>query len=111
MGWLWFIPGFHMPQPPPNMPVEVPPPTHWKLTRKEVDFPLGIGAWIVDIDIQMVWLPLGTAAYPPKRQTSLDSATGEVAEPVSGGLIASVSDMATGGAVASAVETVQAARD
>jgi phosphatidylinositol-3,4,5-trisphosphate 3-phosphatase/dual-specificity protein phosphatase PTEN len=78
------------------------------LNRKEIDFPLGIGSWIIDIDIQMVWLPLGTEAGPPKRQTSLESSQGQVSEPISGGVLAGA---VTVDAPASTVETVQAARD
>lgn len=62
MGWFWFIPTFHMPQPPPTASGNVsttPTPTHWLLSRKDVDFPIGIGNWIVDIDLEMSWLPAG----------------------------------------------------
>ncbi|GJJ07172.1 hypothetical protein Clacol_001372 [Clathrus columnatus] len=55
MGWFWFIPTFHMPQPPPSEGSASP--VHWLLTRKDVDFPLGIGASIVDIDLEMSWVP------------------------------------------------------
>lgn len=56
MGWIWFIPTFHMPQPPPS--AETPTtPVHWLLSRKDVDFPIGFGAWIVDIDVEMSWVP------------------------------------------------------
>ncbi|QRV81977.1 Dual specificity phosphatase, catalytic domain [Ceratobasidium sp. AG-Ba] len=43
MGWMWFIPAFHM--------AESEVETTIKLTRKEVDFPLGVGAWIESIEI------------------------------------------------------------
>lgn len=60
MGWLWFVPAFHMSQPPPPLPPptadDVSQSTHLHLSRKDVDFPLGIGAWIVDIDIEMAWV-------------------------------------------------------
>ncbi|KIJ56953.1 hypothetical protein M422DRAFT_57516 [Sphaerobolus stellatus SS14] len=103
LGWIWFIPTFHMPQPPPQTGAEIPP--------LDIDFPVGIGSWIVDLDIEMQWLPLASAAVPPARQTSKDSAEGEIAEPVPGGILAGVGDMAAGSTVASAVEAVQAARD
>ncbi|KAF8580595.1 phosphatases II [Ramaria rubella] len=71
MGWLWFIPAFHMTQPPPRTTDEAPSPVHFRLGRKDVDFPLGIGAWIVDIDIEMAWVAIESqASYdpPPQRQ-------------------------------------------
>jgi hypothetical protein len=101
-----------MPQPPPTTLSEVPPLTQWKLTRKELDFPIGIGSWIIDVDIQMTWLPLGTKARPPKRQTSLESAQREITEPVSGGVLAGLATAGDhGGVTGSTVETVQAAKD
>jgi len=111
MGWLWFIPTFHMPQPPPQTASEVPAPIHFKLTRKEIDFPVGIGSWIVDLDIEMQWLPLDSRAVPPARKTTQDEMQGKGSEPVSGGVLAGVGQIATGGAVESAVDTAQAARD
>lgn len=62
MGWLWFIPAFHMSAPfaqPENT-------TKFLLTRQEIDFPLGIGSAIVDVEISLEWLrerhPKGTAS-------------------------------------------------
>ncbi|KAG6857038.1 hypothetical protein H0H87_010392 [Tephrocybe sp. NHM501043] len=49
MGWFWLVPTFHM------APVSEGP-TKLRLTRKELDFPLGIGSAIVDIEIQMEWV-------------------------------------------------------
>ncbi|CUA71045.1 hypothetical protein RSOLAG22IIIB_04437 [Rhizoctonia solani] len=43
MGWMWFIPAFHMPEGATESTI--------KLTRKEVDFPLGAGAWIEGVEI------------------------------------------------------------
>ncbi|KAF8499993.1 phosphatases II [Gautieria morchelliformis] len=59
MGWLWFVPAFYMPQPLPRAD-DVPQSTHIRLSRKDVDFPLGIGSWIVDIDIEIEWVPVGS---------------------------------------------------
>lgn len=59
MGWLWFIPAFHMPQPPPRTLKDPPERSHIRLSRKDIDFPLGIGAWIIDIDVEMAWIPMG----------------------------------------------------
>ncbi|KAG8694399.1 Telomerase protein component 1 [Ceratobasidium sp. 394] len=43
MGWLWFIPAFHI--------ADDETETTIKLTRKDLDFPLGVGAWIESVDI------------------------------------------------------------
>jgi phosphatidylinositol-3,4,5-trisphosphate 3-phosphatase and dual-specificity protein phosphatase PTEN len=59
MGWLWFVPAFHMPQPLPRTADDVPQSAHLRLSRKDVDFPLGLGSWIVDIDIEMAWVAVG----------------------------------------------------
>jgi len=48
MGWVWFIPTFHMTRGSSE-------PMHLKLTRKEVDFSLGAGSWIIDVDIELEW--------------------------------------------------------
>ncbi|KAK7042977.1 Telomerase protein component 1 [Paramarasmius palmivorus] len=49
MGWLWLVPSFHMPS-------DSKERTTLKLTRKEVDFPLGIGKDIVDVEIGFEWV-------------------------------------------------------
>jgi phosphatidylinositol-3,4,5-trisphosphate 3-phosphatase and dual-specificity protein phosphatase PTEN len=51
MGWFWFIPTFHMPHSPASGP------THLTLTREEIDFAIGIGGGIVDVDVSLEWLP------------------------------------------------------
>ncbi|KAF8734956.1 phosphatase, partial [Rhizoctonia solani] len=43
MGWMWFIPAFHMADGATESTI--------KLTRKDVDFPLGVGAWIEGVEI------------------------------------------------------------
>ncbi|CAE6439660.1 unnamed protein product [Rhizoctonia solani] len=43
MGWMWFIPAFHMPDGATESTIT--------LTRKEIDFPLGAGAWIEGVEI------------------------------------------------------------
>ncbi|KAB5590839.1 Ptenb protein [Ceratobasidium theobromae] len=43
MGWMWFIPAFHMTEGGPESTIQ--------LTRKDVDFPLGVGAWIEGVEI------------------------------------------------------------
>ena len=59
MGWLWFIPTFHMPHPPTTGATSIAggmPATHLLLTRKEVDFAIGAGARIIDVDIALDWV-------------------------------------------------------
>jgi phosphatidylinositol-3,4,5-trisphosphate 3-phosphatase/dual-specificity protein phosphatase PTEN len=51
MGWLWFIPCFHLPQPP--MPTA--PPVKFVLPRSELDFPLGFGALLLDVEVTLGW--------------------------------------------------------
>ena len=51
MGWLWFIPCFHLPQPP--MPTA--PPVKFVLPRSELDFPLGFGALLLDVEVTVGW--------------------------------------------------------
>lgn len=126
MGWFWFIPTFHMPHPPPShspaFSVSTPSPyasqtTHLVLTRKELDFPLGAGSALIDVDVALEWVTLrpgkSRELQPPKAQTSQDSSQGVGGEPdtsvgpmgvIAAGLQAAVSD-ATG---REAVEVVQA---
>ncbi|KAF7980319.1 hypothetical protein HWV62_39122 [Athelia sp. TMB] len=47
MGWIWFIPTFHIPS---NF---IPTPQKFLLARKEIDFHVGIGAALVDVEIIM----------------------------------------------------------
>ena len=49
-----------MSQPPPGTSDDIPQSAHIHLSHKDVDFPLGIGAWIVDIDIEMGWVAVGS---------------------------------------------------
>ena len=50
MGWFWFIPTFHLSQDTYS--------TTLKLKRKEVDFPLGPGEWLVDVEVGIEWVSL-----------------------------------------------------
>ncbi|KAG6880011.1 hypothetical protein C0992_008218 [Termitomyces sp. T32_za158] len=62
MGWLWLIPTFHM-------KTASEGPTHFRLKRKELDFPLGLGSAIIDVEIEMEWLPRGdNEAVQPSAQ-------------------------------------------
>jgi phosphatidylinositol-3,4,5-trisphosphate 3-phosphatase/dual-specificity protein phosphatase PTEN len=82
MGWLWFIPTFHMPQPPPSPASSPLPPTKFVLTRKELDFPVGLGTGIVDVEIEMEWIPsselIAVDVEPPTplSETGEESVTG-----------------------------------
>ena len=69
MGWLWFIPTFHMSQP-PSM---THPPTKLVLTRKELDFPLGVGEGILDVEITLEWRPAKTVVQLPSVQSNGNS--------------------------------------
>lgn len=56
MGWIWLIPTFHMPHGPAQNGGEddaKPTLTTIRLTRKEVDFSIGLGAGIVDVEISL----------------------------------------------------------
>ncbi|TFK41650.1 hypothetical protein BDQ12DRAFT_703689 [Crucibulum laeve] len=97
MGWVWFIPAFHMPQPPPSSsnPNPATPSKKFVLTRKEVDFPVGIGSGLVDVEISMEWVTPEDVhraedladVEPPPRAKSGD-ALDDTTEP--GGLAATV---------------------
>ncbi|KAJ3565885.1 hypothetical protein NP233_g7356 [Leucocoprinus birnbaumii] len=58
MGWIWLIPAFHMPQPSSAQEGNGASSTTIRLTRKEIDFPIGLGAGIVDVEISMEWVDL-----------------------------------------------------
>ena len=102
MGWFWFIPTFHM------QPRSSGSSTTLRLTRKELDFPLGIGASIIDLEVTMEWCPeTADVITPPARQGSPESRAGE-GEPA--GLAATVESIGTGN-ISQAVEAKQAAED
>ena len=63
MGWFWFIPTFHISQEEEE--------AHFRLTRKEVDFPLGPGGWLVDLDVRLRWERDQSVA--PAKQMSAES--------------------------------------
>ncbi|KAJ6486884.1 phosphatases II [Mycena sanguinolenta] len=107
--WLWFIPAFHMP-PQPATGSTPQPPTKFTLQRKEVDFPIGVGSALIDVEMEMEWLRTtdSEAVQPPARQTSADSAAGDKAEPA--GLAATLEAVAAGN-IGDAVEAKQAAED
>ncbi|KZT61705.1 hypothetical protein CALCODRAFT_490953 [Calocera cornea HHB12733] len=48
MGWFWFIPAFEMMHASDGI-------YRYKLERSDLDFALGPGAWIVDVETEMQW--------------------------------------------------------
>jgi hypothetical protein len=64
MGWFWFIPTFHMPQ-----ASRSPTLSKLILQRSDIDFPLGIGARIVNVEVGLEWC----SAKPEAR---LDAGSG-----------------------------------
>lgn len=67
MGWFWFVPAFHF--------AEGERKKKWKLARKELDFPLGVGSDIIDVEIEMERVD-ETLAEPPARVSSIESRAG-----------------------------------
>ncbi|TBU59352.1 phosphatases II [Dichomitus squalens] len=75
MGWFWFIPTFHM-QHPRGAP-GIQQATTLTLTRKELDFAVGIGSNIIDVAVSMEWCDeAANVVSPPERVTSTDIAEG-----------------------------------
>ena len=76
----------------------------WKLTRKELDFPLGVGSDIIDVEIEMERAD-ETLAEPPARVSSIESRAGK-GEPSS--TVANVTHTLVAGNVEDAVRAQQA---
>ncbi|KAF7761729.1 hypothetical protein Agabi119p4_9721 [Agaricus bisporus var. burnettii] len=56
MGWIWLIPTFHMPHPPlETQDADGTTTQTIRLSRKDVDFPIGLGAGIIDVEISLKW--------------------------------------------------------
>lgn len=103
MGWFWFVPTFHMHHP----RADAQRGTTFVLTRKELDFPVGIGANVVDVAVSMEWCPeAADAVDPPARATSADIAEGRE-EPTG----IAVALPAVAGGSGGVVEAQQAAED
>jgi len=96
MGWLWCVPAFHF--------AEGEKRKKWKLTRKELDFPLGVGSDIVDVEIDMERVG-ETLTEPPARVSSIESRAGK-GEP--GSTVANVAHTLISGDVESAMRVHQA---
>ena len=104
MGWFWFIPTFHMHHPRGAAEQSAT----FVLTRKELDFPVGIGANIIDVAVSMEWCSeAADVLSPPERVTSLEMEEGK-GEPA--GVAATLPAVATGEAREIA-EATQAAED
>ncbi|EJD05379.1 uncharacterized protein FOMMEDRAFT_152681 [Fomitiporia mediterranea MF3/22] len=120
MGWFWFIPAFHMPPPPVDSKQRSLPPTvtNFVLSRKEIDFPIGAGAALVDIDVALEWVipdldPVAASRGPPKTQTSGDSAKGTGGEPggpggIAGSVVAGVRAVVSDSTGREVVEALEA---
>jgi phosphatidylinositol-3,4,5-trisphosphate 3-phosphatase/dual-specificity protein phosphatase PTEN len=106
MGWLWFIPIFHL----SNSLSSTHETTQFTLTREELDFALGIGSAIIDVEISMQVCGEAEAdtVQPLARQTSQELGDEEVDE--SAGITSAVITAAAGG-VKEAVEVKQAVED
>lgn len=72
-----------------------------------MDFPLGAGAWLLDVDVSMEWVEhQSVTGLPPPRQTTKESAAGVGGEP--GGVIAGLGRLNIGGSAKEAMEATQA---
>jgi phosphatidylinositol-3,4,5-trisphosphate 3-phosphatase/dual-specificity protein phosphatase PTEN len=96
MGWFWLIPAFHF--------AEGEGRKKWKLTRKELDFPLGVGSDIVDVEVEMERVD-ETLAEPPARVSSPESRAG-MGEPSSD--VVNVTHALASGDIKDALATHQA---
>ncbi|KAI0372044.1 phosphatases II [Pilatotrama ljubarskyi] len=104
MGWFWFIPTFHMPHPRGAGEQSAT----LVLTRKEIDFPVGIGSSILDVSVSMEWCSeAADVANPPARQGSAESMEGQGEPP---GVAATMQAVA-GGEVKGMAEAKRAADD
>ncbi|KAI0646393.1 phosphatases II [Trametes meyenii] len=102
MGWFWFVPTFHMPHPRASGGEGAT----LVLTRKEVDFPVGIGSSILDVGVSMEWCSeAADVVSPPARQGSAESVEGQ-GEPTS---VAAALQAAASGQVHGLAEAKQAA--
>jgi hypothetical protein len=80
LGWAWFIPAFHLPEP-------IPPTTRThtlRFPRSQIDFPLGPGQAVEEIVIKLEEIPMTDAASPApllsdqaEKEEGLDDRRGE----------------------------------
>ncbi|TFK20642.1 hypothetical protein FA15DRAFT_646688 [Coprinopsis marcescibilis] len=108
IGWFWFIPSFHMPQPPPTSTSATTQnadkstlSTTFHLNRKDLDFALGLGSSIIDVDVDMEWVVPGTnleGGIGGQLDASLPVQAGDRADSVEDrGIVASALQAATQG--------------
>jgi phosphatidylinositol-3,4,5-trisphosphate 3-phosphatase and dual-specificity protein phosphatase PTEN len=96
MGWLWIVPLFHLKQPSSQKAEKTT--IHFK--RSDVDFPLGYGALLVDVELTLGWdLDTLDEELPREPERSL---SGHKKEPSVSGVLA---------ALEGNVEALQATRD
>lgn len=104
---------FHMP-PPPSRSTDKAASNevvHFRLEKSEVDFAVGAGAWIVDVDVALQWAE-DVEGEPPKRQTSADSVQGIGGEPrMPGGFVGDIARIIQGVDVENAVKEGEAEAD
>ncbi|KAI1798117.1 phosphatases II [Ganoderma leucocontextum] len=80
MGWFWFIPTFHMHHPKGEPAAgERQHATTFTLKRKELDFPIGLGANVIDVALSMEWCAAAAAdvATPGERDVGPDAREGK----------------------------------
>ncbi len=73
MGWFWFIPTFHMHHPGGDSGPQRHATT-FTLKRKELDFPIGLGANVIDVAVSMEWCTEATDVG--ERDVGLDATAG-----------------------------------
>jgi len=103
MGWAWFIPTFHLPHPLSSTHGT----TRFILTREELDFALGVGSAIINMEISMQVCEEAEAdmIHPLAEQNTQELEDEEVNEPA--GIASAVIAAATGG-IEEAAEVKQA---
>jgi phosphatidylinositol-3,4,5-trisphosphate 3-phosphatase and dual-specificity protein phosphatase PTEN len=102
MGWFWFIPVFHLPDPSSTGSTS----TRFVLSRKEVDFPLGPGEDIIDVAVEMEWLH---NQEPSNADVQMKDDNGNNSVEPSG--LATAAEAVASGGVREGIETVQAAEE
>jgi len=95
IGWMWIVPLFHLRQPPSTKGER----TTVLLERSEVDFPLGYGALLVDVELTFGWDIETLDEELPREPRSGD---GQKTEPGTASVLAAISGN---------VEALQATRD
>lgn len=106
MGWFWFIPTFHMHHHGSEDGSGARRhATTFTLKRKELDFPIGLGANVIDVGVSMEWC----AEAASGRDVALDATEGKVGDDPQGVAATLTAVMADG--MGEMVHTKQAAED